>query len=344
MPGKHKSSLLLVASLLLFASFALVLVSCSRDQGAALNSPTSSAMSQVAGAALSAHNAADVAVAMRAQNAHTPDLLKIPDVIGTGTGVGANGRLAVLVLTRRAGVGNIPGTVDGVQTEVRVVGDVTPYARGGGGLTCGTSTGNDLECAAGTIGAVVLKGSTKYLLSCNHVYARENAASIGEREDAPGRYDGKPRCSQTPQCGTLAQFVNISFSGNNTIDCAIAQMSTSNPTSVVQSGGYTASSTVASPSVGLAVKKSGRTSGLTTGTIQAINVTIQVGYTAGVATFTGQIMTPGSFIRSGDSGSLMVTQSGNNPVGLCFAGGSGGAFANPIGPVLQAFGATVATQ
>jgi hypothetical protein len=344
MPRKHTSSLL-VASVLLLAALALILSSCSRDQGSMGTSPTSTANSKIAGSTLSPNNAADIAVAMRAQNAHTPDLMKNHDVIGTGTGVGQNGRLAVLVLTRRAGVGNIPTTVDGVQTEVRVIGDVVPYARpGGGGLQCGTSTGNNLECAAGTIGAVVLKGGTKYLLSNNHVYARENAASIGEREDAPGRYDGKPRCAVTPQCGTLSQFVNINFGGNNTIDCAIALMSTSNPTSVAQSGGYTASSTVVSPSVGLAVKKSGRTSGLTTGTIQAINVTIQVGYSGGVATFNGQIMTPGSFIRSGDSGSLMVTQSGNNPVGLCFAGGSGGSFANPIGPVLQAFGATIATQ
>ena len=345
MPRKHKSLLLLVASLLLFAAIALILSSCSRDQGSMGTSPTSSANSRIAGSALSPHNPADIAVAMRAQNAHTPDLMKVPDVIGTGTGIGANGRLAVLVLTRRAGVGNIPATVDGVPTEVRVVGDVTAYAKPGGTLQCGTSTGNNLECAAGTIGAVVLKGSTKYLLSNNHVYARENAASIGEREDAPGRYDGHPKCAVTPQCGTLSQFVNINFGGgNNTIDCAIALMSTSNPTAVTQSGGYTASSTVVSPSVGLAVKKSGRTSGLTTGTIQAINVTIQVGYSAGVATFSGQIMTPATFIRSGDSGSLMVTQSGNNPVGLCFAGGSGGSFANPIGPVLQAFGATIATQ
>jgi len=224
------------------------------------------------------------------------------------------------------------------------VGDVVPYVKPGGTLQCGTSTGNNLECAAGTIGAVVLKGSTKYLLSNNHVYARENAASIGEREDAPGRYDGHPKCAVTPQCGTLSQFVNINFGGNNTIDCAIALMSTSNPTAVTQSGGYTASSTVVSPSVGLAVKKSSRTSGLTHSTIQAINVTIQVGYSAGTATFNNQIMVDAQFIRSGDSGSLMVTETGNNPVGLCFAGGSGGAFANVIGPVLQAFGATIATQ
>jgi hypothetical protein len=342
MRRKQKPPVLLVVSLLLFAAVALVLSSCSRDQVGSLTGASSSGASSTA---FSSHSSSDIALAMRAQNAHTPELLRIPDVIGTGTGVAANGRLAVLVLTRRAGIANIPGTVDGVQTEVRVVGDVVPYAKpGGGGLQCGTSTGNNLECAAGTIGAVVLKGSTKYLLSNNHVYARENAAGIGEREDAPGRYDGHPKCAVTPQCGTLAQFVNISFSGSNTIDCAIALMDTGRPTSVAQAGGYTATSTVVAPSVGLAVKKTGRTSGLTHSTIQAINVTIQVGYTAGVATFTGQIMTDAQFIRSGDSGSLMVTETGNNPVGLCFAGGSGGSFENPIGPVLQAFGATIATQ
>ncbi|HYQ96122.1 MAG TPA: hypothetical protein VER38_03850 [Candidatus Eisenbacteria bacterium] len=344
MPRHRKPPVLLVvASIMLLAALALVVSSCSRDQGSL--SPTSSNGSSTAMGALSARNPADVALAMRAQNAHTPELLKIPDVIGTGTGVGANGRLAVLVLTRRAGVGNIPGNVDGVPTEVRVVGNVVPYAKPGGTLQCGTSTGNDLECAAGTIGAVVLRGGTKYLLSNNHVYARENAASIGEREDAPGRYDGKPRCAVTPACGTLADFQPINFSGgSNTIDCAIALMDTGRPTAVTQSGGYTASSTVVAPAVGLAVKKSGRTSGLTHDAIQAINVTIQVQYTAGIATFNGQIMTSASFIRAGDSGSLMVTETGNNPVGLCFAGGSGGAFANEIGPILSRFNATVATQ
>jgi|SRR5690349_17763153 len=329
---------LLFAALTVVAATALVLSSCSKD-GSLTRSPTSAGSNTVA---LSARNANDVALAMRAQNAHTPDLMKLPDVIGTGTGVGANGHLAVLVLTRHAGVGNIPSSVDGVPTEVRVVGDVVPYAvkpfahGGGGGLTCGTSTGNNLECAAGTIGAVVLKGGTRYLLSNNHVYARENAASIGEREDAPGRYDGHPKCAVTPQIGTLAQFQNINFGGNNTVDCALTLLT--GTCSAAQSGGYTPTNTVTAASVGLAVKKSGRTSHLTHGTIQAINVTINVGYQSGTATFTGQIMMPGNFINSGDSGSLMVTETGNNPVGLCFAGGSGGSFANPIGPVLQALG------
>ncbi len=345
MPLKPRSGLLLLVSLLLIAVLAFVLSSCSRDQGSLITSPTSAAGSSVAGSQLSPHNPADIAVAMRAQNAHTPNLLRIPDVVGTGTGVGPNGRLAVLVLTRRTGVGGIPSNLDGVPTEIRIVGDVLPYAKPVTSIVqCGTSTGSDLECSAGTIGAVVLKGSTRYLLSNNHVFARENAATLGEREDAPGRYDAHPRCGHNPACGTLADFLPISFVSNNTIDCAIALMSTTRPTLVTQSGGYTASATIVAPTVGLAVKKSGRTSGVTHSVISAINVTIQVQYTPGIATFTGQILTDAQFLRAGDSGSLMVTETGNNPVGLCFAGGSGGTFANPIGPVLQQFGLTIATQ
>src|SRR5438034_2155519 len=245
MPRKHNARLLLVVSLLLVAAAALVLTSCSRE--GSISSPTSSGGSNVA-SALSAHNPNDVALAMRVQNAHTPELMKIPDVVGTGTGVGANGRLAVLVLTRKPGVGNIPASVDGIQTEVRVVGDVVPYAKPGGSGQCGTSTGNNLECAAGTIGAVVLKSGTKYLLSNNHVYARENAASIGEREDAPGRYDGHPKCAQTPIAATLSDFQPINFGGNNTYDAAIARPDPGRPYTSMSAGGYDPSSTVVSPS------------------------------------------------------------------------------------------------
>jgi hypothetical protein len=174
------------------------------------------------------------------------------------------------------------------------------------------------------------------------VFARENDASLGERIDAPGRYDAHPVCAQTPQIATLSQFQPVSFSNNNTVDCAIARpISGLTYSAVMSGGGYTPVSTTVAASVGLAVKKTGRTSRTTHGTIEAINVTIRVQYSGGIATFVNQIQTPGSFIRSGDSGSLMVTETGNNPVGLCFAGGSGASFSNPIGPVLQSLGVTV---
>ena len=100
--------------------------------------------------------------------------------------------------------------------------------------------------------------------------------------------------------------------------------------------------TTMTPTVGMYVKKVGRTTGFTHGRVGAVNVTVEVSYNQGTATFVNQIYVTGtSFLQAGDSGSLLVTESGNYPVGLCFAGSDNAAFANPIQPVLQYFGATV---
>lgn len=290
-----------------------------------------------------------VQAVMAVQAKHTDALMAKVGVVGTGVGANPDGSPVLLILTSNDGVKNLPTMIEGVKTRVDVVGEVRAMGYTGTyrPVPGGVSVGNANECAAGTIGCQVIKGGVRYALSNNHVFARENAASIGERINQPGRYDAKPKCAQTGQIGTLADYEPIVFStsANNVIDAAIAGYSSgiSTTCSMVKNL-YTPSSTVVSPSVGLAVKKVGRTSGLTTGTIAGINVTLNVGYSSGTARFVNQIYVASSFIRSGDSGSLMVTQSGNNPVGLNFAGGGGTSFANPIGPVLQAFGASVCSQ
>jgi len=286
---------------------------------------------------------ADIARTISVQDRITADMLRHPGVIGTGTSVDESGKPVIVLYTDRPGVSGLASILDGVPTRVVMAGKVIPYGKPGSGpLQMGTSTGNDNECASGTLGCVVTKGGVEYFLSNNHVFARENDASNGERIDAPGRYDGKPRCAQTAQAATLSAYQPLNFGGNNTVDCAIARPVAGRAYSKATPSGYTPSTTTVSPSVGLAIKKTGRTSGLTTGSIQAINVTIQVGYSAGVATFTNQVQFPGTFIRSGDSGSLAVTQAGNNPVALCFAGGSGASFGNPINSVFSALGVSIA--
>jgi hypothetical protein len=94
-----------------------------------------------------------------------------------------------------------------------------------------------------------------------------------------------------------------------------------------------------------AVQKYGRTTKLTKGTITAINATVNVGYSLGTALFVNQIVVYGNkpFIKAGDSGSLLVTDPGRNPVGLLFAGTSSGkyAIANQIDDVLTALGVTI---
>lgn len=322
-------------SILVLSAGAAWFTGCSKDGAPVVAPQLGSAYSSGSASGVIRLDDPGIRSAIAAQERATPGLMG-NGIIGTGVSADAAGKAIIVIYAERAGVA-VPAQIDGIATRTLVTGPIVPYAKPGGGtLQMGTSTGNDNECASGTLGCVVVKSGVDYFLSNNHVFARENAASTGERIDAPGRYDGHPICAQTPAIGTLAGYQRINFGGSNTVDCAIARPSSGLSYSAVEAGGYTPSSTTVSPAVGLAVKKTGRTSGLTHGNILAVNVTITVGYSAGNATFTGQIQTPGNFIRSGDSGSLMVTETGNNPVGLCFAGSSQASFANPIGPVLQA--------
>ena len=114
--------------------------------------------------------------------------------------------------------------------------------------------------------------------------------------------------------------------------------------------GYGAPTTnVAQATVGLPVQKYGRTTGHTFGTVAETNVTVSICFEtrgffqcAKAATFVGQFtVSDGSFSAGGDSGSLIVTANGNNPVGLLFAGNSTRTIANPIQVVLDRFGVAI---
>lgn len=95
------------------------------------------------------------------------------------------------------------------------------------------------------------------------------------------------------------------------------------------------------PSLGMQVRKSGRTTDFTTGTITLVNATIDVGYNTpqGIRTarFTGQVMTT-PMSQGGDSGSLVVDGTSQNAVGLLFAGSPQATIFSPIGLVLNAMG------
>jgi len=222
-------------------------------------------------------------------------------------------------------------------------------------IQLGTSGGNinDISggfCYGGTLGALVKDASgNQYILSNNHVLARTNMATAGEDIIQPGLIDQTPACSQdsTDIVADLSAFIPIQFKAKkiiptNTVDAAIAQVrgGTVDPTGFIIDIGTLSSDTVAA-SLNMAVKKSGRTTGLTTGNITAVNATIDVSYGKGkTARFTNQIVVGSSgFIAAGDSGSLMVGDVATNPhaVGLLFAGSSTTAIANPIDDVLSSF-------
>lgn len=300
--------------------------------------------------------------AIAVQERHNRHLLTTPGITGTAVGL-VDGKPVIQVFTERASVPGIPAVLEEIPVVAQVTGKLTAIGPSTGKgskdstlsttdywprpVPIGVSTGNANEVSAGTIGARVTGQGKVYALSNNHVYARENAAALGEEVLQPGLYDTKGIYNSKNHLGNLSDFVWIKFDGTaNQVDAAIALTDTTLLGNATPSNGYgIPKSVTVSPSVGMAVQKYGRTTQLTKGTITGINATISVGYGAsGTAYFEKQIIVQSirPFIKAGDSGSLLVNPK-NNPVGLLFASDSSGRFAiaNDIGLVLEAFKVTV---
>jgi hypothetical protein len=321
---------------------------------------------------------AAVQAVMRVQSEVTSDLMRQPEILGTAVGVDAAGTPVLTVYVDRdaakAGevIRNLPRQFGGVEVQVHLTDKFRAMVRPGGGghtarqtppIQLGTSGGwtYDLAngyCCGGTLGSLVRIGTTQYILSNYHVFEADivsggngRVAQTGDPIIQPGLIDVNCSNSNAQNVATLVK--RSSLPGSN-VDCSIAQVI---PGQVRTDGaileiGTISSSTVAA-AINQAVKKSGRTTGLTRSSVSGLNATISVAYdnecAGGVAftkTFTGQIVIANrgsKFLNSGDSGSLMVEDVGTNPraVGLLFAGSSTSAIANPIGQVLSFLGATM---
>jgi hypothetical protein len=304
------------------------------------------------------------------QERHTQELMANPGVVGTATTVDENGNLAVMVMTEQPmGAGRLPQTLDGVPVVEEVTGKIRAMSvadhqvKQTAPISLGTSGGwrYDLAngfCCGGTLGSCVKKGTTQYVLSNYHVLESDIVSGGNGRVAQPGDPVVQPGLIDVNCTAANAQNV-ASLSGikslpSSNVDCAIASVISGQVRtdgSILEVG--TISATTVAASVGQAVKKSGRTTGLSRSSITGLNATVSVQYenecAGGVSftkTFTGQIVVKnrGSrFLNSGDSGSLMVQDVATNPkaVGLLFAGSSTSAIANPIGQVLSFLGATM---
>ena len=207
---------------------------------------------------------------------------------------------------------------------------------------------NDISkrfCCSGTLGALITDGTNQYILSNNHVLARADQATAGEDVSQPGLIDNNCNIATV-----VADFTGAAPLGSN-VDAAVAQVRPG----LMDSSGFIEdigipSSSVVSPSAGLSVAKSGRTTGFTTGTISSINTSVTVQYQAScgqgkkfTVAYTNQVVINSStFSAGGDSGSLIVTNNGShNPVALLYAGSSTTTIGNPIGEVLTKLGTSL---
>jgi hypothetical protein len=227
-----------------------------------------------------------------------------------------------------------------------------PLGVSGGNINAFSS--NHKFCFVGTLGSLVQDGSAnQYILSNNHVLADINIAQPGELIVQPGLGDTAPACTQTPgdAVATFTRTVDVNFAkkSTNTIDAAIAEVDAGKVSpEILNIGGI--AGTVATPSVGLAVQKMGRSTCLTTGKISSVNGNFKISYGAGqVAKFIHQIVIngrrpPNNFGGPGDSGSLIATQDAcPQAVALLFAGSGNQkqTIANPIADLLSGLGVSM---
>jgi hypothetical protein len=319
----------------------------------------------------------------------TGELMATDGVLGTAVGLDHRGGLALQVFVNSEHpnmaevVANLPKGIRGVPVSVQVTEPFRPMpamrpvaGKPGGGssgvshkakqndpIQLGTSGGWKFDlangyCCGGTLGSLVNVGGKQYILSNYHVLeadiiagGNDRVATIGDPVIQPGLIDASCSAGNAQDVATLSG--TKSLPGGN-VDAAIAEVV---PGMVQPEGAIleigTISGRTVEASLNQAVKKSGRTTGLTRSKVSGLNATVSVAYdnecaggSAFTKTFTGQILISNKaskFLAGGDSGSLMVEDLTSNPraVGLLFAGSSSIAVANPIDEVLNFFGASM---
>jgi hypothetical protein len=226
----------------------------------------------------------------------------------------------------------------------------------GGNANDSSVQSNLVYCCAGTLGSLVQRNGTYYILSNNHVLARSDSASIGDAIIQPGLIDANCSTTGTTTVGNLSQYVNLETPGTN-VDAALAQIVSgtvdtggnilelgSTATGGTPDAGPPHAGSGISASIGESVAKSGRSSSLTCSSVDAIEIQTSVSYQKGCntgasfsVTYTSQIsVSGGNFSASGDSGSLIVDENSADPVALLYGGSDTDTVGNPIGDVLGA--------
>ncbi|WP_419584218.1 hypothetical protein [Thiolapillus sp.] len=258
----------------------------------------------------------------------------------------------------------MPSEIDGVPTDVIQTGVIRAFQEPTGRFRPapgGVSVGHK-DITAGTLGCWVKRDGQWMILSNNHVLANVNEASIGDAILQPGTHDGG--VNPDDQIATLEDFVPIELGGlpsdcniagglvsllnaiakaldsntriqavraqaeGNTVDAAIARPLKEEDVKaeILHIGAITG---VAAAELGMALKKSGRTTGYTEGTVQQVDVTVNVNYGAGrTVMFTDQIVAS-PMGKPGDSGSAILDDQ-NRLVGLLFAGSDDSTIFNKI--------------
>jgi hypothetical protein len=217
--------------------------------------------------------------------------------------------------------------------EIELMADSGRYDPLKGGISIGPCRAIGGYVYVGTLGTIVRDNASgaPMLLSNFHVMCVDNGWSVGDQMAQAGRVDG----GSCP-ADVVGALQRAHLGG--TVDCAVASHSVNG---------------TATATMGMAVRKRGRTTGLTYGTVDSVDLSVSLDYGDGLGTvtLTHQIGIAVDTSHStqigdhGDSGSVVVDGYAN-VVGLYFAGNTAGTHgvANPIADVLSALNVSVCTS
>lgn len=241
----------------------------------------------------------------------SPEELTIPDVAGTLATGGPT------IAVRKRVIGEI--SAQSFTNRVRPA---------DGGNSCGPVTAT----WSGTLGARIQFSGKPCILSNWHVlYGGKGKDKDPVVQPAVGDGGKAPK-----------DVIGANLKGvlNDYVDAAVATIS-SPPDDFVVNGTrcYGPIAGIETVKAGDPVKKCGRTTEATIGTVRSTNATVRVnGYPGGARTFRDQIQTT-NMSEPGDSGSIVLDANGN-AVALLFAGGAADTFANKLSRVSEALGSS----
>lgn len=196
----------------------------------------------------------------------------------------------------------------------------------------------------GTLGCFVKNSQEEiYILGNNHILANLNRAKPGDIILQPGLKDGG---NASKPVAFFADSIYLDDALVNQSDAAIAMIASNLYPKVAQHKSMISGN--AEPEVNMPVEKNGRSSSLTTGVIDTIELELDVDYNGKIFQFNGAFEVKSDksrifggavpFSKRGDSGSLIIETTNRNAVGLLFAiSDKGRAFCNPIIPILAHF-------
>lgn len=254
----------------------------------------------------------------------------------------------------------VPGQIDGVVTDVlqrdyelQVVrepldfsaqADTNHYATLEGGVSMGPSRAVGGFIFAGTLGAIVVDKASgnRAALTNFHVACVDSTWHVGDRQVQPSRID--TGVVPTDEFGAIVRATLSSA-----VDGAVVSIDSGRATAgtIVDIGNVAGTKPA---TLGMAVRKRGRTTLLTYGTVDGLSLSVNVDYGPGlgVHTLTNQVSIAADtthnpmFSDHGDSGSVIVDSAGY-VVALLFAGSGASTVGNPIANVLSELNVDIVT-